>query len=43
MAAALKWAKYDVKTVWGDAGHSGKHGGTIMPDTLRWLWRADGG
>ena len=23
----------------GDGGHSGKHGGAIFPDTLRWLWR----
>jgi enterochelin esterase family protein len=26
--------------VGGTGGHSGKHGGAILPDSLRWLWRA---
>lgn len=39
MAAALKFAGYDYKFVLGDGGHSGKHGGAIFPDTMRWLWR----
>jgi len=39
MAAALKFAKYDYKFVFGDGGHNGKHGGSILPDSLRWLWR----
>jgi enterochelin esterase-like enzyme len=39
MAAALKWAGYDYKTEWGTEGHNGKHGGAILPDSLRWLWR----
>lgn len=39
MAAALKFAGYDYQFVFGDGGHSGKHGGAIFPDTLRWLWR----
>src|SRR5438045_377397 len=39
MAAALKFAKYDYKTEWGTEGHNGKHGGAILPDSLRWLWR----
>jgi enterochelin esterase family protein len=39
MAAALKFAGYDHQLVMGDGGHSGKHGGAILPDTLRWLWR----
>jgi enterochelin esterase family protein len=39
MAAALKWAKYDYKFVFGDGGHNGRHGGAIMPESLRWLWR----
>jgi enterochelin esterase family protein len=39
MAAALKFANYDYKFVYGDGGHTGKHGGSIFPDTLRWLWR----
>jgi enterochelin esterase family protein len=39
MAAALKFAKYDYQFVYGDGGHNGKHGGAILPDSLRWLWR----
>jgi enterochelin esterase family protein len=39
MAAALKFAGYDHHFVMGDGGHSGKHGGAILPDTLKWLWR----
>ena len=39
MAAALKFADYDHKFVYGDGGHNGKHGGAILPDSLRWLWR----
>jgi enterochelin esterase-like enzyme len=39
MESSLKFKKYDHKTVWGDGGHNGKHGGAILPDSLRWLWR----
>jgi len=39
MAAALKYAGYDYQFVLGDGGHSGKQGGSIFPDTMRWLWR----
>ncbi len=39
MAAALKFAKYDYRFEFGDGGHNGKHGGAILPDSLRWLWR----
>ena len=39
MATALKYSKYDHKFVFGDGAHTGKHGGSIFPDTLRWLWR----
>lgn len=39
MAAALKFAKYDYKFEYGEGAHSGKHGGAILPDSLRWLWR----
>lgn len=41
MEAALKFAKYDVKAVWGDGAHNGKHAGSILPDSLRWLWRKE--
>jgi enterochelin esterase-like enzyme len=39
MAAALKYAGWDYKFEFGDGGHNGKHGGSIFPDTMRWLWR----
>lgn len=51
MLAALQWAnaeadrrgdagpRYDVAHAWGDGGHSDAHGGALLPDILRWLWR----
>lgn len=39
MALALKFANYDYKFEFGDGGHNGIHGGAILPDSLRWLWR----
>ncbi|HXX92553.1 MAG TPA: alpha/beta hydrolase-fold protein [Planctomycetota bacterium] len=41
MHAALKYKKYDVKLVFGEGVHSGIHGGAILPDSLRWLWRPE--
>ena len=40
MAAALKFSGYDYQFVFGDGAHTAKHGGSILPDALRWLWRA---
>jgi hypothetical protein len=51
MLAALDWAnahadairdsgpRYDVAHIWGDGGHSDAHGGMLLPDILRWIWR----
>ncbi len=39
MAAALKFQGYDYKFEFGEGGHSGRHGGAILPESLRWLWR----
>ena len=39
MAAALKFAKYDYKFEFGAGAHNGKHGGAILPESLKWLWR----
>jgi hypothetical protein len=51
MLAALSWAnahadavhdpgpRYDVAHVWGDGGHSDAHGGMLLPEMLRWIWR----
>jgi len=51
MLSALEWAnanadqqriagpRYDVSHIWGEGGHSDDHGGMLLPDILRWLWR----
>ena len=39
MASALEFAGYEVKLVMGEGSHSGQHGGAILPEALRWLWR----
>jgi enterochelin esterase-like enzyme len=41
MASALAYAKYDYKFEFGTGHHSGKHGGAILPESLRWLWREE--
>lgn len=41
MASALKYRGYDYKFVAGTGAHDGEHGGTILPDSLRWLWRKE--
>jgi enterochelin esterase family protein len=41
MASALRFAGYDMRFEFGDGAHNGKHGGAILPDSLRWLWRAE--
>jgi enterochelin esterase-like enzyme len=40
VAAALADRGYDFRLVVGDGAHDGNHGGVILPDALRWLWRA---
>jgi enterochelin esterase family protein len=51
MLAALEWAnanadrrkqegpRYRIHHDWGTDGHSDRHGGAILPDILRWIWR----
>jgi sugar lactone lactonase YvrE/enterochelin esterase-like enzyme len=41
MASALAFAGYDFRFEFGDGAHNGKHGGAILPDSLRWLWRPE--
>ncbi len=36
--SALAYAGYDVKFVRGQEGHNNKHGRSILPEGLRWLW-----
>lgn len=38
MFAALTYMHYDVKFVQGDGQHNSKHGGSIFPDAMKWLW-----
>jgi len=40
MAAALKFAKYDYRFEFGVGAHTHFHGGALLPDALRWIWRA---
>jgi enterochelin esterase-like enzyme len=39
MAAALAFATYDHRFEYGVGAHTHHHGGAILPETLRWLWR----
>jgi enterochelin esterase family protein len=39
MVAALAEKGYAFTHVFGEGGHSDDHGGAILPDMLRWLWR----
>ena len=39
MAAALKFRGYDYRFEFGDGAHTHRHGGALLPETLRWLWR----
>ncbi|MCF6377742.1 esterase family protein [Nocardioides KLBMP 9356] len=39
LGAALLRRGYDVRLVVGDGAHDGNHGGVVLPDALRWLWR----
>jgi enterochelin esterase family protein len=41
MAKALAFKNYDYKFVYGTEAHNGIHGGAILPDSMRWLWRGD--
>jgi sugar lactone lactonase YvrE/enterochelin esterase-like enzyme len=40
MHSALKYMGYDVRFDFVEGyGHNSKHGGSILPDALKWLWR----
>jgi enterochelin esterase family protein len=39
LAKSLAYKGYDYKFVYGTGAHNGKHGGAILPESLRWLWR----
>ncbi|HZB24797.1 MAG TPA: SMP-30/gluconolactonase/LRE family protein [Vicinamibacterales bacterium] len=39
MLAALQYAGYDVRHVWGDGEHNSKHATVLFPEAVQWLWR----
>lgn len=39
LAAALQYAGYDHLYVVGEEGHNNRHGRTLLPEAMRWLWR----
>jgi enterochelin esterase-like enzyme len=43
VAAALAETEYDFRLVLGDGGHSPNHGGVLLPDALRWVFRSKPG
>ena len=40
-ARKLPGPRYEVKHEWGEGAHSDAHGGSILPDILRWLWGSE--
>ncbi len=39
MERALIFSGYEVKHVWGEGGHNGKHGTAVFPEAMRFLWK----
>ncbi len=39
MDYALRYAGYEHRFEFGSGGHSLRHGGALLADSLRWLWR----
>lgn len=39
ICSALQYAGYESTFVIGTGTHSSQHGGSILPDALRWLWK----
>jgi enterochelin esterase-like enzyme len=37
--AALRYRRYDSMFVFGSDGHLPRHGGAVLPETLRWIFR----
>ncbi len=42
MLRSLEFSGYEVEHAWGEGAHSGKHGASIFPDVMRWLWKDHG-
>ena len=39
MAAALRFAGYECQFVEGEGSHNGRHGGAVLPEALRFIWK----
>lgn len=39
MQRALEFSGYEVRHVWGEGTHNGRHATMLFPDAMRWLWR----
>lgn len=39
MERALVFSGYEVRHVWGEGGHNGRHATALFPDAMRWLWK----
>jgi enterochelin esterase-like enzyme len=39
MERSLAYAGWDYRMVWGKGFHSTRHGYSVLPEALRWLWR----
>ena len=42
MVTALSYAGYDCAHIFGEGGHSRRHGGAVFPQTLAWALGGDG-
>lgn len=42
LVEALTGKGYDINYTWGIGQHSPRHGGAILPEMMRWLWRDHG-
>lgn len=39
MERSLIFSGYEVSHVWGEGAHSGRHGTSLFPDAIKWLWK----
>ena len=39
MERSLIFSGYEVQHVWGEGAHSGRHGTSLFPDAIKWLWK----
>lgn len=42
LVQAMTEKNYDITHVWGIGRHNTRHGGAILPEMMRWLWRDHG-